>query len=152
MAHHRAGQVPARGCAAGWLRRNTCARGRGASPAGLAVENAFARPAPSGGNGGAFLTIVNSGSTADRLVAARSSAAPSTELHETIDDNGVMKMRPVPGGFEVPANGQLELKPGGKHLMFVNLTSPLTAGSEVAITLVFDKAGEITIKAPIREQ
>lgn len=119
--------------------------------AGLTIEGPFARPAPGSGQGGAFLTVVNAGSNADRLIAARSPVAPVTELHETIDDNGVMKMRPVPGGFEVPAGGRLELKPGGKHLMFVGLTTPLTAGSEIEITLVFEKAGEIAVKAPVQQ-
>lgn len=123
-----------------------------ANPAGLSIQDAFARPAPAGGMGGAFLTVVNTGSAPDRLVSARSPIAQTVETHETIDDNGVMKMRPVAGGFEVPANGKLELKPGGKHLMFVGLTSPLTAGSDVEITLVFEKAGEKTLKVPVRQQ
>jgi copper(I)-binding protein len=122
----------------------------GGAAAPLSIESAFARPAPAGGNGGAFITVVNAGSSADRLIAARSAVAPNIELHETVDDNGVMKMRPVPAGFEVPAKGRLELKPGGKHLMFLGLTSPLVDGKEVEITLVFEKAGEITVKAPIR--
>lgn len=123
----------------------------GAVAPGLTVENAFARPAPAGGAGGAFLTVINAGSEADRLIAVRSPAAPTTELHETIDDNGVMKMRHAPAGFEVPANGKLELKPGGKHVMFMGLTSALTEGGQVEMTLTFEKAGEITIQAPIRQ-
>lgn len=118
---------------------------------GLKVEGAFSRPVPAGGNGGAFLTVKNTGPSADRLISARSPVAPITELHETINDNGVMKMRPVPGGFEVPAKGQLELKPGGKHVMFVGLTTAIVAGTEVELTLVFEKAGEITVKAPVKE-
>lgn len=121
----------------------------GATPAGLTVVDGFARPAPSGGAGGAFLTVVNPGGEPDRLVAARSPVAPACELHETIDDNGVMRMRPVPGGFEVPAKGKLELKPGGKHVMFLNMTEPLRPGQEVEITLTFEKAGDITIKVPV---
>lgn len=116
---------------------------------GLTIEDGFARPAPSGGMGGAFLTVVNGGSEADRLVSARSPVAPVCELHETVDDNGVMRMRPVAGGFEVPARGKLELKPGGKHVMFLNMTEPLRPGQEVEITLTFEKAGDITIKVPV---
>ncbi len=118
---------------------------------GLTIQDAYVRPAPAGGIGGAFLTVVNPSSTPDRLVAARTSVAQSVELHETIDDSGVMKMRPVPGGYEVPAKGKLELKPGGKHLMFVGLGSDLKAGQELEITLTFDKAGDVTIKARIHE-
>ncbi|MGE5603390.1 MAG: copper chaperone PCu(A)C [Nitrososphaerales archaeon] len=121
------------------------------TPSGLAIRDAYARPAPAGGMGGAFLTVVNSGKAADRLVAARTPVAQSVELHETIDDNGVMKMRPVAGGYEIPANGKLELKPGGKHLMFVGLGTPLKVGEELEITLTFEKAGDVSIKAPIHE-
>jgi periplasmic copper chaperone A len=126
-------------------------QGAGVSLGDLSIENAYSRPAPAGGIGGAFLTVVNHGGTSDRLVAARTSVADSVELHETINDNGVMKMRPVTGGYEVPANGKLELKPGGNHMMFVGLKSALTQGNEVEITLTFEKAGEVTVKAPVHQ-
>ncbi len=95
------------------------------------------------------MTVLNGSDTPDRLIGARTSVAQTVELHETYDDNGVMKMRPVAGGFEVPAKGRLELKPGGKHMMFIDLGSPLENGKEIELTLVFEKAGEITVKAPI---
>lgn len=123
----------------------------GAAPA-ISVENPFARPSPSeGGNGGAFMTIVNTGATADRLVSAQSGASKSVELHETTEEGGIMKMRPVPGGFEVPANGRLELKPGGKHVMLIGLTAPLVTGQTVEITLNFEKSDPIKLAAPVRQ-
>lgn len=119
---------------------------------GVTVENSFARPSPSeGGNGGAFMTIVNSNEAPDRLISAQSAASKAVELHETTEEDGVMKMRPVPGGFEIPAKGRLELEPGGKHLMLIGLTAPLTAGQEIEITLVFEKAGALTVKVPIKQ-
>lgn len=96
------------------------------------------------------MTITGHGS-ADRLVGATSPWAPTVELHETINDGGVMKMRPVPGGFEVPATGSLELKPGGKHIMLIGLNKPLVNGEEIEITLRFEKGGEITVKVPVRQ-
>ncbi len=124
-----------------------------AAAPGITVDGAFARPSPSeGGNGGAFMTITNNSGAPDRLIGASSPAAKMVEIHETIDDNGVMKMRPVAGGFEVPAGGKLELKPGGKHVMLMGLTAPLTEGGEVEITLKFEKAGEVTVKAPVKIQ
>ncbi len=134
-------------CLAGVLVGGCAATGSG----GLDVENVYSRPAPAGGMGGAFVTVTNGGDTPDRLIGARTSVAEAVELHETIDDNGVMKMRPVPGGFEVPAKGKLELKPGGKHLMFVGLNTALQEGKEIEITLTFEKAGDIAVKAPIRQ-
>lgn len=118
----------------------------------ITVEDPFARPSPSeGGNGGAFMTIVNAAGTADRLISAQSPASKTVELHETTEVDGVMKMRPVPGGFEVPANGRLELKPGGKHVMLIGLTAPLAAGKTIEITLNFEKSGAIKVQVPVRQ-
>jgi len=118
----------------------------------ITVEDPFARPSPSeGGNGGAFMTIVNAAGTADRLISAQSPASKTVELHETTEVDGVMKMRPVPGGFEVPANGRLELKPGGKHVMLIGLTAPLAAGQTIEITLNFEKSGAIKVQVPVRQ-
>jgi periplasmic copper chaperone A len=118
---------------------------------GVTVADPFTRAATAGGNGGAFMTITNGSGQADRLVSAQSPAAGTVEIHETYDDNGVMRMRPVPGGFEIPAGGKLELKPGGKHIMLIGLTAALEAGQEIELTLNFEKAGAITLKAPVRE-
>lgn len=118
----------------------------------VTVENPFARPSPSeGGNGGAFMTIVNAGAAADRLISAQSDASKTVELHETTEEGGVMKMRPVPGGFEVPANSRLELKPGGKHVMLIGLAAPLVAGQTIEITLNFEKSGAIKLAVPVRQ-
>ena len=118
----------------------------------ITVENPFARPSPSeGGNGGAFMTIINAGGTSDRLVSATSAAAQTVELHETTEEGGVMKMRPVPGGFVLPANDRLELKPGGKHVMLIGLVAPLVADQAIEITLNFEKAGAITVKVPVQQ-
>jgi periplasmic copper chaperone A len=124
----------------------------GSVPAlGITVDAAFARPSPAeGGNGGVFMTITNNSDGPDRLVGASSPAAKMVEIHETIDDNGVMKMRAVEGGFEIPAGGKLELKPGGKHVMLMGLTAPLNEGGEVEVTLNFEKAGPVTVKAPVK--
>jgi copper(I)-binding protein len=124
---------------------------RGAAPA-ITVENPFSRPSPStGGNGGAFMTILNSSAISDRLVSVTSAASNVAELHETTEEDGVMKMRPMPEGFEIPAKGRLELKPGGKHVMLIGLTAPLIAGQEIEITLNFEKAGAIRVKVPVTQ-
>ncbi len=106
---------------------------------GVTVSEPFARPSPSeGGNGGAFMTITSrEEQTASSVHRAW---AQTVELHETINDGGVMKMRPVPSGFEVPATGALELKPGGKHVMLIGLTKPMVGSEEIEITLQFEKS------------
>ena len=107
------------------------------------VEKPWARATPPGATvGGGYMTIRNAGA-ADKLVAASSPAAAKVELHVHINDNGVMKMREVAGGYDIPARGSFELKPGGAHLMFMNLKAPLKEGDKVPVTLKFEKAGEV---------
>lgn len=125
--------------------------GCGQGGTGIIVQDPFARPAPAAGNGGAFMTIVNNAGQADRLVSAQSPAAMMVELHETVNEGGVMKMVHQPQGFEVPARGKVELKPGGKHVMLMGLKSALEAGQTIQITLKFEKAGDITVNVPVRE-
>ena len=89
-------------------------------PGKLTVVDVRARPAPlEGGNGAAFMTVLNGLDKAVRLASISGDAAGAIELHETVNDNGVMKMEPHPEGFEIPAGGTLELKPGGKHVMLL---------------------------------
>lgn len=124
-----------------------------AAPApGITIMDPFSRPSPTeGGMGGAFFAVKNGGKEPDRLIAASFAGAQTVELHETVDDNGVMKMRPHPEGWEVPAGGTLELKPGGKHVMLIGLKEPLTAGTQITLVLKFEKAGEITVQVPVKE-
>ncbi len=118
----------------------------------LRVENAWARPSPmAAGNGAVYLVIVNPTDQADRLVAADSSAAENVELHETVNDGGVMRMEPRPEGFPVDPKSIVELKPGGKHIMLLGLKAPLEVGQEIQVTLTFEKAGEISVTAPVKE-
>lgn len=118
---------------------------------GVVIQDAFARASPAGAQtGGAFATIVNNGQAADRLLSVSSPAAQTVELHETVDENGVMKMQPRPDGWEIPAASTLELKPGGKHIMLIGLTAPLVAGEKIQITLNFEHAGAKTIEIPVK--
>jgi len=90
-----------------------------------------------------YMTIKNLGA-ADKLLSASSPAAAKVELHVHLNDNGVMKMREVPGGYGIPAKGAFELKPGGAHLMFMDLKAPLKEGDKVPVKLKFEKAGEVS--------
>jgi len=96
---------------------------------------------------GGFMKIENKGS-ADQLISASSPAAGEVQLHEMAMDGNVMKMRQVKD-IAVPAGGAVELKPGGLHLMFMNIKAPLTAGESVPVKLKFAKAGEVELKMPV---
>jgi len=96
-------------------------------------------------SGGGFLTVTNKGTSADRLVAARSPASLKVEIHEMKMDGQVMRMRELANGLEIPAGATVTLKPGSFHIMFMELNSPFTKDARVPVTLVFEKAGSIDV-------
>lgn len=116
----------------------------------LKIENPYARAtAPGQKAAGGFMKIENKG-TADQLIAASSPVAGEMQLHTMAMDGNVMKMREVKA-IDVPANGSVDLKPGGLHLMFMDIKTPLKAGEAVPVKLKFQKAGEVEIKVPVRD-
>lgn len=143
------------------------------SDGGVEVADAWARPSPMvAGAGAAYMTITNDGSEADALLGAASDVATTVEVHETVtmeapaatdgmggmetpaptDGTGgeMMGMRPVER-VEIPAGGTVKLEPGGYHVMLIGLTQELEVGSTIEITLTFEKAGEVTVEAEVRE-
>jgi hypothetical protein len=98
--------------------------------------------------GGAYMTLINKGKTADRLIGAESANAARVELHRSVMEGGMMRMLPVEA-IDVPAGGEVDLAPGGYHLMLTGLKAPLAAGARVPLTLVFEKAGRIEAKVTV---
>ena len=115
-----------------------------AQPAGhLEIEKPWARATPPGAAvGGGYFVIRNKGTAADRLVGVSSPASARVELHEMAMEKDIMRMHEVKG-IAVPAKGSVELKPGGFHLMFIELKAPFKPGDMVPVTLRFEKAGEV---------
>jgi hypothetical protein len=111
------------------------------------VNDAWARPTVEGQRGGGGFLKITGGPQADRLLGASSAVAKTVELHQMSHEGGVMRMRAV-DAIEVPAGATVELKPGGLHLMFIDLRSPLAVGSEFAVELRFEKAG--VVKVPVK--
>ncbi len=112
----------------------------------LVIVHPWARATPPGAKvAGGYLTIENNGTENDRLVAATAEIAGRVDVHEMAVDNGVMKMRPLTDGLEIPAGGSVELKPGSYHMMMMDLTGPLKAGESIAGTLTFEKAGTVDV-------
>ena len=116
----------------------------------ISVEDAYFRYSGFKARAGAaFMEIVNSGETDDRLVAARSDVAVRVELHaHEADGNGVMRMIEAEEGFSVPAAGRLQLRRGGDHIMFMGLERRPDHGETVKVTLEFEQAGEIVVEIP----
>jgi periplasmic copper chaperone A len=122
-----------------------------AAGGGITVVDAWTNATPPGADVGAgYMTIRNGGSTAVRLTGGESPASRSVEVHSMAMDNGVMTMRPVEGGLEIPAGGAVELKPGGLHLMLVGLQKPLVAGESVKVTLTFDSGLRVDAALAVR--
>jgi hypothetical protein len=114
------------------------------------ISDAWSRATPPGAKIAAgYLTIRNQGATADRLIGASSPAAARVEPHVTEKQGEVMRMREVKG-YDVPAQGSYELKPGGAHLMLVDIKRPLKEGDKVPLVLRFQKAGEVKVDLEVK--
>jgi copper(I)-binding protein len=112
----------------------------------IKVEDAWSRATPPGAKMAAgYLVIHNSGPTPDRLVGASSPAAERVTTHITVREGDISKMREVKG-YEIPAGGSFEAKPGGAHLMFENIKAPFKEGESIPATLRFAKAGDIKVE------
>lgn len=113
----------------------------------LEIEHPWSRATPAGAQvAGGYLTITNTGSSPDRLLSISSDISAEAELHEMGVKDGVMTMRPVSGGLEIPAGGKLALAPGGYHLMFIGLKQQPKQGETFSATLTFEKAGTVTVE------
>ncbi|MEL7013512.1 MAG: copper chaperone PCu(A)C [Pseudomonadota bacterium] len=101
--------------------------------------------------GAGYLSIVNAGDSSDRLIEVRADI-PRIELHDVVDNDGVVKMLEMEDGIEIPAGETVKLAPGGLHIMFMGLEQALVAGTEVPATLVFEQAGEVDVVFKIEER
>lgn len=119
----------------------------------IRIANAWARPGiasaatPPGhmgtkmpGNSAIYMVIYNDGTASDRLVGASTDVARTVELHRTTVEGGMAQMRRI-AGIDVPANGKVELKPGGLHVMLIGLKRDLKAGDTFPVTLTFQRSG-----------
>ncbi|HQR78489.1 MAG TPA: copper chaperone PCu(A)C [Burkholderiaceae bacterium] len=99
---------------------------------------------------GAFMQLKSAKDA--KLVEARSPAAGVVEIHEMKMENNVMRMRAVPA-LALPAGRTVELKPGGYHMMLMDLKQQMKEGEVVPVTLVVDTGGKretVEVKATVR--
>jgi copper(I)-binding protein len=109
------------------------------------IENAWARAtAPGAKTGAGYMVIRNKSAAPERLVGAASAVAARVETHVHLKEGDVFRMREVKG-LDIPAKGSLELKPGGAHLMFMEIRRPFKEGEKIPVTLKFESAREITV-------
>jgi periplasmic copper chaperone A len=121
------------------------------APAGrLEIRDAWAAPTPGGVTVSAgYLTIMNGASEADRLISVASPRAGRVEVHEMVMSGDVMQMRPA-ASLEIAAGAEINLAPGGLHLMFYEITAPFAEGEDVPVTLTFERAGAVDVSLPVR--
>jgi len=137
-----------------WLLGAVLALGlAGAASAQVTVAQPWARSTVSGQKAtGAFMTITSASGA--RLLAAASPVAGVVEIHEMSLEGHVMKMRALPEGLALPPGKAVELKPGGYHVMLMDLKEPLKVGSRIKIELRFEsadrKAFSQTVEAEVR--
>ncbi|HEX9770459.1 MAG TPA: copper chaperone PCu(A)C [Kiloniellales bacterium] len=134
------------------LMLTTLARAHDTQQGGLRVHEPWARATIGvGKTAAAYLTVINQGTVADRLIGIATPVAESAMLHTSVmGEDGVMKMRPV-AAIEVPAGGEVKLEPGGLHIMLMGVHEPLKAGKHFPLTLSFERAGEFEVTVPIAD-
>lgn len=115
----------------------------------VTVQDPYVRLAPPNAPAtGAFMVIRNGGDKDVKVVKASNPASKVTELHTHLNEGGVMKMRPVPA-IDVKAKGEAVLKPGGLHVMLIDLKAPMKEGDIVPITLSFDDGSSKQVDAKV---
>ena len=113
----------------------------------LTIDTPWIRATPGGAKvAGGYMKIINEGKEADRLIGGTLPMAGRFEVHDMSVEGGVMKMRHLPKGLDIAPGTSVELKPGGYHVMFVDLKRGLKEGETVKGTLVFEKAGTVEVE------
>lgn len=112
--------------------------GPGMAPGGMATATSAV-----------YMRIVNDGDASDVLLGAESPVASRVELHESVREGDMVRMRPV-ARIEIPARGAVELRPGGLHVMLMGLQRDLMAGTKVPLTLRFERSGAVAVEAVVR--
>jgi copper(I)-binding protein len=114
----------------------------------IEIVHPWSRATPDGAKVAAgYLTLKNNGTEPDRLLAVTGEIAGRTEIHHmSVDTDGVMTMRPAHDGVEIPPGGEVELKPGAFHIMFMELKQGAKEGVKFKGTLTFERAGTVDVE------
>lgn len=123
----------------------------GAATAGnIVVEAAWVRGVPPGAPVAAgYLTVTNTGETPDRLIGGSAPFAGRVEIHTMEVEDGVMRMAELEGGLLIAPGATEVLRPGGSHLMFMDLVEAPAPGETVTVTLAFAGAGMVAVEMPV---
>lgn len=112
----------------------------------IEILNPWARETPKGAKvSSGYFYIINHSNTPDRLVSISTDGVKTTEIHTMTVVNDIMKMEKMHNGIEIPGNGEVTLKPGGNHIMFMGFSKPFKLGDKVSAKLTFENAGTIDV-------
>ncbi|WP_175868395.1 copper chaperone PCu(A)C [Bartonella gabonensis] len=112
----------------------------------IEILNPWARETPKGAKvSSGYLYIINHNNIPDRLVSIATNGVKTTEMHTMTVVNDIMKMEKLHNGIEIPGNGEITLKPGGDHIMFMGLSQPFKPGDKISAKLTFENAGTINV-------
>ena len=118
---------------------------------GVEAHDFWARAALKDGTGAAYMLIHNHSTEDDALIGASSDVAAAVEIHlSKMGADGTMQMIPQES-IMLPAEGEVELKPGSYHIMLIGLVKDLNVGDEISITLHFEKHEDITLTIPVMD-
>ena len=116
----------------------------------IKVENAWARETVAGQTGtAAYMTIENSGKGDDRLLSISAEPPVMAMIHQTSNEGGVSKMRPIDDGLPIAGGQSVELAPGGTHVMIMGLGTALKPGETLKLKLKFERSGEKSVDAAV---
>ena len=116
----------------------------------VSIGHPWSRPTPPGIMiGVGYMTIHNTGNSDIVLKSLDTPRAARVSIHETVNQDGTMRMRPLKAGLTIPAGASIELKPMSYHLMLEQLGEPLRVGERVPLTLSFDGAPEMKVELSV---
>jgi copper(I)-binding protein len=121
-----------------------------ATPSSVQVTDAWARASAGAQTTGAAYLSLTAGGQADRLTAVSTPIANTAEVHESTSNGGIMRMRAIDGGLELPAGKTVKLTPGGYHIMMFGLHHPLKANETFPLTLTFAHTAPVTVTVTVR--
>jgi copper(I)-binding protein len=117
---------------------------------GLMAHEPWSRPlAPGATVAAGYMHLMNHTTQQETLVGARADGVGRIELHDMAEVDGVMQMRPIEGGVPLVVDGMAAFQPGGKHLMFIDVTRTWNEGDVVPVTLVFESGTEAVINVVV---
>jgi periplasmic copper chaperone A len=121
------------------------------APGEITAIEVWLRAAPAGSNSAAYMTLLNGTGEDVQLVEVTAPVTEDVTLHETVNENNVLRMVPQPEGFAVAANDTVVLEPGGKHVMLLGVEHSLDPGDTVELMLRFSNGLKVAVTGDVRE-